>query len=295
MIIDPSSSPPFQNSNVVSTGNSPTAQVSINLPPSQEQPPPPVNTPVSNTSDGLNLKPQDPNITIQKTKRGSKFIIFIVILIVLTAIIYGVAAYLYLNNKKLQSNKDSLSSFSPTPSMEVKQQVTFKINNGSIYLVEDGVEKMILSKSDYPSTGIAGFTTVTASPNSKMVCFSSLPPALEPALFISNKEGTDVAEISKLKTSCVWSQDSAKVAYQDVNSETGNQDVFIYNIADKVETKVTSSTFDETARTTYSVGKWQDNNKLTCTVTLIDSSSNMTSEKPCLIDALTGQVQEDFK
>jgi len=241
-----------------------------------------------------------PQVVSEKETK-SKFPLMIGILIVLAIAIYGFVAYLYFGNQKLkeesQSKNELKSAVLPTPQPTVGVETfQYLIENGSIKKVSSkGTEEIIVSKDNYKDTGITGFTNVVASAPGNYICFWSLPPALGPALYYSDSNGTTPVKIAVKSKNCIWAVSEDKLAYINDVSEGKLVDIYLYTIAADSsqnltsQTATTSGVFRRYAATSFS----PDGTKVLCSYEEIDTENpSLENLGNCEIDIATGNVTD---
>lgn len=229
---------------------------------------------------------------------GSKFKIFVIIGAVILLIIWAVVGYLYLQNTSLQEEVEGTDTAqtqeadtpTPTPNFTPDQ---VQIKNGNVVRVRPtGEESILINKENYQSTGITGFSSVAVSPDNNFICFESVPPAPEPALYYANVDGTNVTEVSPNRQSCNWHPESNMLAYNNYPAETGAVNIFLYDVATGEETNLTSEVAADAARQ-YSVdGFSQDGATLTCSFAELNSAGEPVSQGECEIEVQTGAYTE---
>lgn len=199
-----------------------------------DTPPQIVNTPVSQTQP-------DSNIVIKKTSSG--FRLFIFIIIILSILTWVFAGYIYFSDdldlSKLNfdqlKNEVSQEANSPSESLTAK----FDVKNGNVVRIENDREITIIDKSDFKSTGVAGFGKVTQSYDGKLLCIESHPPSLDASIYVSDVNGANVRKISNLKQNCLWSIKSDKIAYMDLVGGD-KSDIYIFDFNTNIENNLTS-------------------------------------------------------
>ncbi|MFV1917162.1 MAG: hypothetical protein ACC618_01595, partial [Patescibacteria group bacterium] len=220
--------------------------------PTLSPPPPPQTGPVLPKDIEVKDKATEPNVapqnvapteefkvepqTVEAKEKKSLFPVLLGFLILLAIGSFVFAGYFYFSNQKFKEEtgvKDSVvteviqASPTSTPSFNPKD---IEIVNGSIYNTRGAGNEILINKEDYPGTGIAGFTTVTVSPDSSKICFEALPPALEPALYFSNLESINVKKIAERVKNCTWSNASDMVAYLADTAADDPADIFKYDL-----------------------------------------------------------------
>lgn len=245
------------------------------------------------------LSPTSPQITSEKPEK-SKFKIIIIGLLILTAITWGLVASLYFSNVKLreeaeESETSTQEQVSPSPTPTPAPQYETEIINGSVYRVgSNGNEEILINKEDYAGTGITGFVKVATSPDDTKICFESWPPALEPALYYADIDGTGATKVADRVKNCLWSNGSAKVAYINEAAQDSAVDIFVYDILAKEETNLTNVSTASAVFRRYEAVSWSaEDTKVSCTYEEIDTA-NPAEETlgTCEVDVETGEVTD---
>jgi hypothetical protein len=255
-------------------------------------------TPSPQTSqDNAQTPPPGTTVTSSSGGGGSKMNIILIILGILALITVGAVGYLYFTNQNLVGGKQeeavvTVPTNTPTPIPED----TFEILNGSIYRVTGtGDEILLVDKSDYEDTGITGFVEVSVSPDKSQLCFYSLPPALDPALYTSDVDGQNVSMVSDRKTNCTWSPDSKMIVYTDDAPGNSASDIYGYFLEEGAELNYTEDTQPTSSNEVivYSIGSWDtDGTILSCTYEKINTVEDTTTNGSCEIDISTGQFTD---
>lgn len=235
---------------------------------------------------------------LPQEEKSSKFPILMVFLVFLAIAVYGFVAYLYFSNQKLKegsqktSDKSTLTQPIPTQTVETFQ---YLIENGNIKKISSaGKEKIIISKDDYSSTGLIGFTNVIPSDKGDYICFWSLPPALKPALYYSDNEGSAVKLIKEKVKNCVWGSKEDKLAYINDVGEGLPVDIFLYDLENELEKNLTnqataSGVFRRYEATSFS----SDDAKVLCSYEEINKSQpSLETLGNCEIDTTTSKVTD---
>jgi hypothetical protein len=258
---------------------------------------------VQNPPPGQDEQSPSQALTTSGGGKKSKFGLIIAILVVVTVIVYGIVAYLYFSNKNLEAGdenanappiaQDNQPTATPTPSFSPDQ---INIINGSIYnSLPTGENRLLVTKDDYTGTGITGFARVNVSPNNKRLCFESLPPSPQPALYISDVTGENVKEVEKKATSCRWMAGSNRILY--VNSASGNNpvDIYMYDMSSEEMNNLTESLAEEGFVKYFKLGDVNDSgDKLVCSFDKEEISNPGTmTEGTCSVDLSTGEVTID--
>ncbi len=247
-------------------------------------PPPPSSPPLAS-----------PTIVSAQRKGPSWFKIFVIFALIIIAIIYSAVFYLYLQNRNLRSQTlqteptSNLPSATPTPSFSPSW---IRIQNGNVVRHEPGKEPIILvNKNDYPSTGIVGFARVIVSPDNNLLCFEALSPAVEPAIYVSNVDGSNVRMISTNKQNCVFRSDSKSIFYINTAPKSSPVSIFQYDLTQEnaVEIDLTKSSVPEGVVRRYEiVGFSADDTKIICKYEEITQEEEKTGE--CEINLVSGEV-----
>lgn len=244
-------------------------------------------------------------ISTSDSGSGSKFKIIVIILIVITVLVYAVVAFLFFT-KDEDNSPDSLGDSSSseeltqnisdntptsTPTPPITEEI--KINNGDVVLQNSiGDTTVLVKKNDYPSTGIVGFSSVSQSPDKEKLCFYSLSPADDPALYVSETDGTEVTKIQDSVSTCIWSNGSTKLAFADIADPSSPVDVYYYDFATKENKNLTNQAETLTVFRRYEIETWSpDDSKISCNYVEIDTqNTNEESLGNCEINATTGEV-----
>ena len=279
----------------------PAVQVSP-TPPTSSVPLPSVTTIPSETPTPEPAESPSSNITVTTPapSKKSKFGLFIGILIFIVILVFGGVGYLFLQNTKLESGlpKDTMSVSEPTaiptqsPPIEANLPKQIVIENGSVVSKgSTGDTTIIINKTDYPDSGIIGFTKVIESPDGSSLCVETWPPAPTPAIYIADIDGGNVRKITESRRNCNWSQDSKKIVYLNYTSDTAGVDIFMYDTVSSIETNLTSSTVSTGFRY-YSV-KDVTNDKILCSYTQSSIlGGEQTPASSCEIDMTSGEFFE---
>lgn len=238
-------------------------------------------------------------VTPTPEKKGSpKFSIFIGLLVFVTLAIYSFVGYLYLQNSQLKKEIGEKSSgqLSGTPTATPSPEISLgevKIVNGDIVEVaQSGETKALVSKGDFPSTGITGFAKVVVSPDEKLICFEAWPPAPEPALYIANVDGSNLSEVSPNRKGCSWTLDSKKIVYVNIPSDTAPVDIFEYDVSKSEETNLTGTSAEEGFIKYYEI-KSVAADKIECSYQKTSSAEDgTTTQGTCTIELATGTLTE---
>jgi hypothetical protein len=219
-------------------------------------------------------------------KKIGKFAIFIGILIVLTIVIYLLVGYFYLKNKNLKSQQQTSTALpTNTVNPEVQTSPTYSINNGDIQQESGTTQKIVVSKDNFPDTGITGFSKVTVSPDLNKICFEAWPPSTKPAIYLADSNGENAKEIAPGKKGCFWSPDSKKIAYVDYPSVEGVQNIFVYDLETQGEIN-TESNISDTSLKAFKIVSWDENSLvINCSYSNLGAQPS-TTEQPCQINFL---------
>jgi hypothetical protein len=177
-------------------------------------------------------------ITSDNNPKRSAFPIIMTILIIITLIILGGVGYLYfqrINNNtdeqpQATGNREAMLAFSP-------DQIQI-INGDVVRVLPFGESRTLVFKSNFPKTGIAGFSRVVVSPNEDKICFESWAPAPEPELYIADVDGTNVKMVAASAGNCLFGPLGNRIFYNEI--PTGNQqaDIFSYNMNTEITTNL---------------------------------------------------------
>jgi hypothetical protein len=253
-------------------------------------------------------KPSGPVTTQGKGGGSSKFKFYVIIAVVIILAIWGYVAYLYFGNQNisLKIPTDAINNIvnnskqpdtpveSPTPTAEptlsyMTENTT--IENGSVVTTDDsGKSTILVDKKSYPGTGITGFARVVSSPAGNKICFESLPPAPEPALYYANADGSDVTEVNPNRKNCNWVSEN-ELVYVNIANEGTPTDIYTYNIQSGLEENLTAEYSTETNVRTYKiVSVSSDGKTLSCDYSETETETGGTSVGKCEIDLTTGTV-----
>ncbi len=243
---------------------------------------------------------------VTEVKSGpSKFRILVILLIVVAVIVYAVVGYLYFTNSQLEDEATQPSTqpaivapIEATPEPEVTETLPsteIKLDNGNIIReTASGDSSILVDKDDYETTGIAGFSEVSVSPDEENMCFASAPPALEPALYYSGVDAITVTKISEKVKNCTWNNSSDNIAYISNTAQSIPTDLFIYSLTTSEETNLTKVSSVSGVFRKYEIVSWSaDDSLINCTYEEIDLSDT-TNEVlgRCKIDVATSEVTD---
>jgi hypothetical protein len=276
------------------TNQVPTVTPLTNSPPIQTPPPMPtppqpvLNTPIAPPP------PNEPVITgTPPVKKSRGFSLFIILSVFVLLGIWGFVGYLYYQNKIMDTPEETAEiTETPAPSEQFSPQ-EIQISNGSIARVTTfGETQILVKKEDYPGTGITGFARVVVAPDNSKFCFESISPALTPAVYIANVDGTGVFEVARDRHTCTWAPDSKSVFYVNAPLAEKAVNIFEYPLDTKIEKNITESTNTPDAIRQYAItGILGD--KLACTYDVVDSTGKKLSASNCSIILETDQLVED--
>lgn len=215
----------------------------------------------------------------------NKIIIALVILILLG--IWGFVGYTYYQNQQIkeeESQEDNQIAPIATPT-EAPITYSYEIENGNIVKMSSlGESELLIDKENYEGTGITGFSYVSTSPDDTYLCFWSLPPALDPALYLGSSDGNTVNEIRKKVKECIWSPDSTKIAYVDDVAEGEASSVYFYDIATGEEVDITEEATATAMLARYTLIKWQDEDTISCSYEELEEATASASTNACSIN-----------
>lgn len=263
-------------------------------PPPMQQEPVPVTPPPMPTQP---VAPPPPPAGVQSVisggqgKKGiSKFGIFVALSIVVLLGVWAVVAYLYIGNQNAEEGVQEVANeVSPTPAFHPSD---VQVSNGDIVLNSAlGEAKTLVSKKDYPGTGITGFVRVAVSPDNTMICFESIPPATDPTIYMAKVDGTDVSEVAKDKNTCTWSSDNNLLFY--VNEPLGEKaiNIYAYSLTSKEERNLTEETNTASAVRQYTITGVEES-MLMCKYDVLNTSGTKVSSANCQIDLISGDVTD---
>ena len=220
-------------------------------------------------SQSIQSAPNNPQSVISyKNKKGFiDYFIYFVSAVAFLIWIAVVALYIQNKDKKEPVNIGDSAAVSPTITLVPEKKFNITTKNGNVINInENGDEEVVVKKEDYEFTGISGFIKVSVSPNKKKLCFESWPPSPQPALYVSDIEGTGVLKVNSNRRNCYWSGDSSKVVYNDLKSEKEATNIYVYDVETASETLLTVHTATESAKPKFhtSVGWSADNKKVLC-------------------------------
>lgn len=276
--VSPSTAPPSAPP-PLSTPTTPPAAATQSPQPAQTGPLPP--------------PPQEPQVMTGESKK-SKFPLIIGVIVIVNLIIWGFVIYSYLQNRTLKSDlsqAETTPTLTPTPT-DIVVEYTYQIDNGNVVKASSlGDSTIVINKESYEETGITGFTFVALSPSESRLCFWSMSPSLEPALYHSDIEGINVTKVSEKVTDCTWSNNSTMIAYVNDTAQTSASDIYLYDLNLETESQLTSSTGSATYRR-YSIDSWSlDNTKILCSfeeMSTATSGAQITGD--CEIDIENNSV-----
>lgn len=252
-------------------------------------------------------KPSGP-VTTQGKGGSSKFKFYVIIAIIIILGIWGYVAYLYfgnnntslkiptgaINNIVNNANQQKAPENPPTPTAEptlsyMTENIT--IINGSVVASDDsGNPTTIIDKKDYPGTGITGFSRVVSSPAGDKICFESLPPSPEPALYYANADGSGVTEVNPNRKNCNWVSET-EIVYVNIATEGTPTDIYSYDTTSVLETNLTGEFSSDTIIRTYKiVNVSSDGRSLACDYSQSETETGGTSVGKCEINLTTGEV-----
>lgn len=266
--------------------------------PVQDQMPPTTTPPMQPEVIPQQLQPpvaQAMSSTADQPK-ANKFKFAILAFAIITLIIYAAVFFLFLSNRNLENTAKEEETSQNTPPAEVAvfnpDQV--QIVNGSIYrVVSPSNQTPLVLKESYTSTGITGFATVKVSPDNQKLCFEAWPPAPEPAMYVSNVDGSEVVEVAPGRRGCHWSADSAKLAYVNHTTDVSAVDIYLYDVQSATETNLTAGKSPEDTIRYYVVSDWAGATTLLCSFTEeIQSTPGEERTAECQINTITGEITE---
>ena len=212
---------------------------------------------------------------------------------------YAFVAYLYFGNESLKSEvadeaTDTITAITPEPLPEIKK-ADFVIVNGNVYRTSQvGEDVLLVSKETYPDAGIGGFAFVEVSDSLNRMCFVSLPPALTPALYYSDAEGSAVVLASEGKKLCTWSNSGDKFAYVNNAAADAAVDIYLYDTTASEETNLTISATPSTTFRRYEIDGWSaDDGTIACNYQVVDPNDpSVEVVGSCEIDVVTAVVTD---
>lgn len=272
----PTTSQPWIDNAPPAPDNSEKTVVTPSAPTPVGPPPPPFPTtpPPSNSVMG---NPMAAN------KKPKGFIIFVTVGILLLIGIWGYVGYLYFQNSSTPSRANVptvTQAPSPTPELDPSE---IQIVNGDVVRVTSfGETQTLVKKDQYQGTGITGFARVNVSPDKTKMCFESIPPAIDPALYIAKIDGSSVEEVAKNHTNCTWVDKNYIVS---LNAPVGTQkkDLYSYSVTDKKLVNLTETLHTNTQFRQYSLGELSGNS-LSCKYDIVNASGKKLSSNNCTVD-----------
>ena len=210
---------------------------------------------------------------------------------------WGFASYLFLTNKSLRQNKSAVAVITPTQKTIVPTvkplPPKFETENGNIIKIEpSGDVSILISKEDYPATGLIGFTDVVTSPDNQKICFWSLPPALDPTLYFSQTGQASVAALTPKGKACSFSGESDKIAFIEDTPAGKPVDIYVYEISSQKSTNLTNQVEGSVYRR-YQIEGWKDNQTILCNFEQIDLEDTATEiSGRCEINTVSGEISE---
>src|SRR3989344_5027363 len=217
--------------------------------------------------------------------RGFK--LFMSLAIIIIVVIWGIVFYMYFNNQKNKSD-DQNSAVVDNQNSELPEEIPteiekpnsdqIKIVNGNVVWENSSGQLVLVSKNDYPQTGITGFARAVLSPDQNNICFESWPPAPEPALYIYNLDSSETKEVSPNRKNCVWTFESNKIIYKNSASSTQSIDIFSFDLATSQESNLTNTSSLEVARRYEIVGLSSDGSKVVCN---FEEAGSETGQQDC--------------
>lgn len=244
------------------------------------------------------VPPPEPQVT-QPKKEKSKVPVFFIILIVIILVVWGAVFYIFFTNQNTEkesfvpSEQISVSSPTPIPTPTFNPD-DIEIVNGSVYKTTGEINTLLVNKEDYPGTGIAGFASVTVSPDYSQMCFEALPPALEPALYYSTIDGSEIKEVGASYKNCIWSNDSSLLAFVNDAAADSAVDIYKYDLAEGVETNLTTISTTSAVFRRYEIDGWfNDDSTILCNYQEIDPADPSTEViGNCSIEVATSKVTD---
>ena len=206
-------------------------------------------------------------ISYKKKKGFIDYFIYFVSIVAFLVWVAVIALYFLNKNKKEAITNVDTSEVTPVVTLVPEKKYNITTKNGNVINInEKGEEEIVVKKEDYEFTGISGFIKVSVAPNKKKLCFESWPPSPQPALYVSDIEGTGVLKVNTNRRNCYWSGDSLKLVYNDVKSEKEATNLYVYDVEAASETLLTVHTATESAKPKLhtALGWSSDNKKVLC-------------------------------
>jgi hypothetical protein len=222
--------------------------------------------------------------------KENKGIVSLIILITLALVVVG-AALVFLNKNKALKKE----SFEPGQLGQVgKEAWDVKIIEGNIYKVYDSGEKeLLVSTTDIKDEVIESFIVVGLSPDKSKICFigQSMVPQW---LFYANVDGSGITRIDSGK-SCVWSNNSQKIAYNNHTTDVSPVNVLVYDLVLKETKNYTASVQGENLIRAYETPVWaDDDSQITCKFSsLAMDETGTTSKGVSVIDIESGKISDE--
>jgi hypothetical protein len=234
--------------------------------------------------------PQTPTVGFPSPKKSNGFKIFTILSLLVLLSVWGVVGYLFYDNQKIENDAQNTSpTVIPTPTFSPRE---IQINNGNITRVTSlGESATLVSKTDYPETGITGFIRVVVSPNNTKLCFESVSPATTPALYISEVDGSGVTKISDNKNSCLWAPSGNEILFVNTPGTNLVVDIYKYNIVTKELTNLTETTQEASQIRQYAILS-VEGSIAECRYDIVGKTGQKTNEGMCTIDINTGLVTD---
>lgn len=234
------------------------------------------------------IQPINPQLALNPTqtkKTVSKIIILL--LTIITLIILISVAFLFYSNRNLKKEM-STASIAPTITLEptpLPPSKEIMIENGNVVRKsQSGIKTTLVDRNDFSTLGITGFAKALVSPNEEMMCLEALPPAPNPALYVSDINATNVVLVENAASGCVWSPDSTKIVYTNYITDISQIDVFSYNLESKEIINLTKEFTTDGVVRTYENPVWSPNGN-SITVSYSESNPNTST------NSTTGSIE----
>ena len=208
-----------------------------------------------------------PQVTSSKSS-GSKYPIVLGILVVFALAGLGFAGYqFYQSRYGDDGNTEQIQTDNETPSpTEAPPEISMQ-NGNIVSTTSSGEETVVIDKSSFDTTGIAGFSSVKVSPDDEWMCFETDPPSPAAAVYLSAVNGTNVTEAGRSRTDCFWLGDSSAVVYENTPDDNNPINIYLFEINSQEETLLTTDIPEDETRFYNIEGIADDGTTVNCTYT----------------------------
>lgn len=252
---------------------------------------------ISTSTPVPGIATSEETITTQAKPNDSRFKLFMIVGIILIVGVWGIVFYLYFKGRNenqptpfpnITQDIQNPKLLTPVPTKAPTPKANeITIQNGNVvWISSEFGTKTLVSKENYPGTGITGFARVTTSPDGSFMCLESWPPSPEPALYMANIDATNVVKIGQARQSCLFTSDSKKILSVSMGAENQKTDIFSYEISTGLETNLSANYQSQGPYRFELVGLSSDGSTAICSFTKFDSSAN----GDCEINLATGEV-----